>query len=655
VKEFNASGTLVQTLTSGISNPLALAIDSSGNIYIANNNNTVEEFDTSGSLVRTLSNGILYPGALATDSNGNVYVANFMNDTVEEFDSLGSLVRTLSSGISYLRGLVIDSNGNVYVANNNMSTVEEFNASGSLVRILGVSSPHTLAIDSSGNLYIINSTVEKFLPSLTTYTSASDSNTQVTVTAGPAGVAGAPINLALSNPSGDINNPITFTVTGLPTAWTLNNGADNHHGAWTVQSYDPGNLTVITPSGYSGALNLKINETWTDANGISQSALVSENIEAYAPGSPIFAWSGNDNLTGSNGTDLFVFGQPIGNDIVYQFNSRVDIIDLFGFAGFNSFADVQAHLSTDANGNALITLADKKTITLQGIMSDRLTANNFEFNQAPITHNSGNMTIGDGAILPLGGIIDNTGSISLLSGGASTQLELVGGGLTLKGHGLMTLSDNSNNLITGAGINTLLTNIDNTILGAGNLGGAQLTLDNRSLIIADGAQALTLNTASNIITNSGTLESKGSGSMIVNSAVANSGELWAHGGTLTFNSTVSGGTALIDAGGKIEFGNTTSANITFGAVSPGLENTLKLNTAGLFTGTVSGFNAGDTIDLLNINATNATFNYTANGSSSLLSVTDGVHAASITLIGQPSGGTFYLAVDATGGTTVTYH
>ena len=30
------------------------------------------------------------------------------------------------------------------------------------------------------------------------------------------------------------------------------------------------------------------------------------------PGSPIFALSGDDNLTGSSGHDLFVFSQPIG-------------------------------------------------------------------------------------------------------------------------------------------------------------------------------------------------------------------------------------------------------------------------------------------------------------------------------------------------------
>ena len=42
-------------------------------------------------------------------------------------------------------------------------------------------------------------------------------------------------------------------------------------------------------------------------------------------------------------------------------------IDLIGYAGFTSFDDVKSHLTTDANGNAVITLADGQSITLYGV------------------------------------------------------------------------------------------------------------------------------------------------------------------------------------------------------------------------------------------------------------------------------------------------
>ena len=52
--------------------------------------------------------------------------------------------------------------------------------------------------------------------------------------------------------------------------------------------------------------------SWTNADGSSGYAIVADNVEAYAPGAPIFAISGDDNLTGSSGNDVFVLAQPIG-------------------------------------------------------------------------------------------------------------------------------------------------------------------------------------------------------------------------------------------------------------------------------------------------------------------------------------------------------
>src|SRR5258707_15324503 len=94
-----------------------------------------------------------------------------------------------------------------------------------------------------------------------------------------------------------------------------------------------------------------------------------------------------------------------------------DQIDLIGYASFTSFADIQAHLADDANGDAVITLGDGQSIELQGVHAAALTQNNFVFNQTPALDNAGTMTIGDGAMLPLSGTINNTGTIALNSTG----------------------------------------------------------------------------------------------------------------------------------------------------------------------------------------------------------------------------------------------
>ena len=476
---------------------------------------------------------------------------------------------------------------------------------------------------------------------------------------GPAGVAGSAINLGLSGLAmNQIDaTSLSITVLGVPKGWTLSEGSDNGDGSWTVLTSNPSALSITSPDNYTGALALKVSENWLNADGTMGMAYGTDNVEAYKQSAPVFAWSGDDYLTGSSANDVMVFGKPIGNDTVYNFDTTADKIDLIGFAGFNSFADVQSHLSVDAQGNALLSLANGQSITFNGIIAAALTASDFVFNEVPVTHNPGSMVISDGAMLPLGGIVDNTGLIALQSNGGATQLELVGGGVTLQGHGQVTLTDNGSNIIFGATPETTLTNIDNTISGSGQLGGGSLSLDNQGIIVAVGTQTLTIDTGAHAVINSGTLESTGTGGLIINSAVSNSGLLWAHGGNLTVNNTVSGGSVLIDGAGNIEFGGATSANISFGAAASGLVNTLKLDNAALFTCSVTGLNADDVVDLVNINSYTASMSYAANAANTggTLSVSDGGTAVTLTLIGQYANDGFHLAADATGGSAVSYY
>jgi hypothetical protein len=283
-------------------------------------------------------------------------------------------------------------------------------------------------------------------------------------------------------------------------------------------------LAITTSNSFSGAAFINVTESWTNADGSAGTAIVADNVEAYAPGSPIFAVSGDDNLTGSSGADEFVFAQPIGNDRVFSFDTTADRIDVIGFTGIAGFGDFQPGLADDAAGNAVVTLGAGQSITLVGVDAAALTASNFAFDAEPVTVNSGTMTIGDGAILPLGGMIDNTGTIALASTDAETDLEILVHGVTLQGGGQVTLSD-SQNVIFGGDTSAVLTNLDNTIAGAGQLGAGALTLVNSGTILANQSNALVIDTGSNVVSNSGTLEATGSGGLSVAGAVANTGTL----------------------------------------------------------------------------------------------------------------------------------
>ena len=476
------------------------------------------------------------------------------------------------------------------------------------------------------------------------------------ITTAPAGIAGEPINLGLSALSAEGGALITVAIADVPSGWTVNGGTLLNDATWTVQTSDPGALTVTSPADFTGAMVLNVTETWTQADGSTVSMNFADNVEVYPVGSPIFALSDNDFLTGSSGKDLFVFSQPIGNDTIYNFNPSVDQIDLIGYAGFASFDDVKSHLTADANGNAAVTLANGQTITLNGVAAASLAAGNFVFDQMPVTNNAGTMTISEGAVLPLSGIINNTGIIALDSIGNDTHLELIQYGITLQGGGQLILSDSGENFISGTIPSVMLTNVDNTISGAGQLGAGQMTLVNDGTIVATGSYALDIDTGANVVTNIGTLEATGTGGLIVNSDISNSGLIWAYGGNITINGAVTGsGTAMINGTATLEFGASSSNDVIFTADAAG---TLILDHSLMqpFSAVISGLGADDAIDLKDLAFTSGHMTATtsfANGNTTLVvSNTSTNQSVTFALAGDYTHSTWDFAQDSFGAGTI---
>jgi hypothetical protein len=474
---------------------------------------------------------------------------------------------------------------------------------------------------------------------------------QVTTT-DPAGIAGQPINLGLAASATDHIGAISATIAGVQSGWTISEGTDNGDGTWTVQTNNIAALNIASPASYTGALVLNIAESWTNVDGSIGHATVIDNVEAYAPGSAIFALSGDDNLTGSSGHDMFVFSQPIGHDVIYNFDAASDQIDLIGYSDFTGFGDVLAHTANDAAGNALITLGNGQSIMLNGVDAASLTASDFVFDQTPVMENAGQMVISDGAILPLSGTIDNTGCIALNSSGNETNLQVLARGLTLHGGGQVTLSDNSQNVVFAGDPSAVLTNIDNTISGAGQVGAGQLTLTNQGTIDASGTNALVIDTGANVIANAGTLQATGTGGLTISSPVANTGLIWANGGNVNLAQEISGGTALISGSAQMEFIGGSSAAVKFDA---GANGTLALDASAQFTGTIAGFGSGAAIDLKDFGFGNgATLTYTAqsDGAAGILAVTSGSATEGISFVGTYSQSDFQVSADTSGGVLI---
>ena len=185
--------------------PAGVAVDLMGNIYIADYNNDAVRMVTKSTGIITTVAGTGYggysgdyaaataahlsaPADLAVDSEGNIYIADYHNDVIRMVTSSTGIITTVagtgSSGRSgdgdiataaQLSGpsdVAVDSEGNIYIADCDNNMVRMITKStGKITTVAGngargysgdlgaataaqLSSPAGVAVDSEGNIYI---------------------------------------------------------------------------------------------------------------------------------------------------------------------------------------------------------------------------------------------------------------------------------------------------------------------------------------------------------------------------------------------------------------------------------------------------------------------------------------------------------------------
>lgn len=159
---------VVTVLSTGgvtLNTPNGIAVDTQGNVYIADTvNNQVVEVDAFGTTsvlgFPGLSPALNLPTAVAIDGSGNIYVADAGNARVVQLAAgVASVVGLGSATVSSPDGLAVDASGNLYIADAALSRIVEVSGgAASVLSITGLStalhSPAGLAVDPSGNLYI---------------------------------------------------------------------------------------------------------------------------------------------------------------------------------------------------------------------------------------------------------------------------------------------------------------------------------------------------------------------------------------------------------------------------------------------------------------------------------------------------------------------
>lgn len=166
-------------------NPWGVAVDSVGNIYVADSgNNRIQKFDQDGVFLKKwgglgTGNGQLqYPKGIAIDQSGKIYVTDRDNHRVQIFDTEGNFLGKFGgygSGDGQLNGpcgISLDQTGNVYVVDKFNHRVQKFDSSGHYICKWGnqgsdageFNYPSGIIVDRFGNVYVSdgNGNIQKF-------------------------------------------------------------------------------------------------------------------------------------------------------------------------------------------------------------------------------------------------------------------------------------------------------------------------------------------------------------------------------------------------------------------------------------------------------------------------------------------------------------
>jgi len=221
----------------GMNGPGPIAFDSSGNVWVVNNNTTLSKLNGSGVALSPstgyAAGGLSGPVAIALDGSGNAFIANSGNNTVTRLSSTGTAYASTpfsGGGMNGPFAIALDSATNVWVLNRTGSSLSKMSATGALASGSpfaggGLNLPVSMAVDGLGNVWVVNS----------------GANTLSAFSTAGVALSGAP-----GYGSSVLQNPYGVAIDGEGSVWVMNLGSAST-STYTITQMVGVAAPVVTP------------------------------------------------------------------------------------------------------------------------------------------------------------------------------------------------------------------------------------------------------------------------------------------------------------------------------------------------------------------------------------------------------------------------